>query len=293
MRLGLIGVGAMGRPMGLRLLGAGHALAVFARRASAAMPLVEAGARLCASPAEVAGESDIVFTIVTADADVSEIVVGRQGIAAGAAPGLIVVDMSTVAPGTARSIAARLAEAGVEMLDAPVSGGAAAAADGTLAMMVGGEAAVLDRARPVLEVLASRIVHVGPNGAGQVAKACNQMIMVAAIEACAEALALAAVSGVDAAQVRSALQGGSAGSRVLDVMGRRMVDGDYAGGVEARLHHKDFAIVMAEAARLGAPLPLAGQVAQRLNTVMARGWGSLDTACLLRLFSRVDGGPMS
>jgi 2-hydroxy-3-oxopropionate reductase len=290
MRLGLIGLGAMGRPMGLRLLGAGHTLAVFARRAEAAEALVAAGASLRGSPAEVAAASEIVFTIVTADADVTEVARGERGIVAGAAPGTVVVDMSTVAPGTARSIAARLAEGGIDFLDAPVSGGVPAARDGTLAIMVGGELAVLERIRPVLEVLGSRIVHVGPNGAGQVAKACNQMIMVAAIEACAEALAFAAASGVDPARVRTALQGGSAGSRVLDVMGERMVKGDYADGVEARLHHKDFGILMAEAVRLGVPLPIAGQVAQRLNAVMGQGWGKRDTACLLRLNALAGGG---
>jgi 2-hydroxy-3-oxopropionate reductase len=289
MRLGLIGLGAMGRPMGLRLLGAGHHLSVFARQPSAAQPLLEAGAIVRDSPADVARASEIVLTIVTADADVSEIALGQRGIIAGAAPGTVLVDMSTVAPATARSVAARLAEGGIDMLDAPVSGGAAAARDGTLAIMVGGEAEVLPRVRPVLEGLGSRIVHVGPNGAGQVAKACNQMIMVAAIEACAEAFALAAASGVDPAQVRTALQGGSAGSRVLDVMGGRMVQGDYADGVEARLHHKDFGILMAEATRLGVPLPLSAQVGQRLNAVMGQGWGQLDTACLLQLFSLVDG----
>jgi 2-hydroxy-3-oxopropionate reductase len=293
MRLGLIGLGAMGRPMGLRLLGAGHHLSVFARQPSAAQPLLEAGAAVCDSPAEVARASEIVVTVVTADADVREIALGQRGIIAGAAPGTVLVDMSTVAPGTARSIAARLAEQGIEMLDAPVSGGAPGARDGTLAIMVGGEAAALARVQPVLQVLGSRIVHVGPHGAGQVAKACNQMIMVAAIEACAEALALAAASGVDPARVRTALQGGAAGSRVLEVMGKRMVEGDYSDGVEARLHHKDFGILMAEAARLGVSLPLAAQVGQRLNAIVGRGWGKLDTACLLRLLAPAEGGAIA
>lgn len=293
MKLGFIGLGAMGRPMALRLLRAGHELSAYARRPAAAEPLVAAGARLCARAADVAAASEIVFTIVTADADVTEVVLGERGVIAGAAPGTVVVDMSTVAPGTARTIAARLAERGISVLDAPVSGGVPAAQEGTLAIMLGGEAEVLARVLPVLEVLGKRIVHVGPSGAGQVAKACNQMIMVAAIEACAEAMALATASGVEPARVLTALQGGAAGSRVMDVMGRRMLEGDYAEGVEARLHHKDFGILMAEAARLGVHLPIAGQVAQRLNAVMGRGWGKLDTACLLRLLEAPVGDPCS
>jgi 2-hydroxy-3-oxopropionate reductase len=149
--------------------------------------------------------------------------------------------------------------------------------------MAGGEAAVLERVRPLLDCLGKRIVHVGPNGAGQVAKACNQMIMVAAIQAAAEAMRLAAAAGVDCAKVKQALAGGSAASRVLDVMGERMVRRDFAAGIEARLHHKDFGLVL-EAARLsGVPVPLAAVVGQQLNALMAQGWGRDDTASLLRV----------
>ena len=149
--------------------------------------------------------------------------------------------------------------------------------------MAGGDAAVLERVRPLLECLGKRIVHIGPNGAGQVAKACNQMIMVAAIQATAEAMRLASASGVDRALVKAALAGGSAGSRVLEVMGERMVKSDYAAGIEARLHHKDFGLVLESARRVGVPTPLAAAVGQQLNALMAQGWGRDDTASLLRV----------
>jgi 2-hydroxy-3-oxopropionate reductase len=283
MRLGFIGLGAMGRPMALHLLRAGHQLAVWARRREAVEPLCAAGAASCASAASVARRAEVVFTNLTAGADVEQVVCGSDGLQEGFAAGSILVDMSTIAPAMARSLAQRLARGGVEMLDAPVSGGEQGAIAATLAIMVGGKAAVLERVRPLFEVLGRTIVHVGDRGAGQVAKACNQMLMVAAIQAVAEALHLSRAAGADPARVRQALAGGSAGSRVLEVMGGRMVDRDFAAGVEARLHHKDYAVVLAEAHRLGLPMPVSAQVCQQLNALMAMGWGRLDTAALLRV----------
>ncbi|EXI92514.1 MAG: 2-hydroxy-3-oxopropionate reductase [Candidatus Accumulibacter sp. BA-94] len=191
--------------------------------------------------------------------------------------------MSTIAPQTARSIARRLTARGVDMLDAPVSGGGQGAAAASLSIMVGGKAAVLERVRPLFELLGSTIVHVGDHGAGQVAKACNQMLMVATIQAVAEALHLSRAAGVDPGRVCAALAGGSAGSRVLQLMGGRMVARDFTAGVEARLHHKDYAVLIAEAHRLGLPLPVSAQVCQQLNALMAMGWGRCDTASLLRV----------
>ncbi|GMU49869.1 MAG: 2-hydroxy-3-oxopropionate reductase [Candidatus Desulfobacillus denitrificans] len=286
MKLGFIGLGVMGRPMALHLLEAGHELSVYARRAEAAQPLVDAGAKACASPAEVAAASEVVLTMVTAGADVEQVALGEDGIVHGAKPGTVLVDMGTIPPGTARRIAARLAERGIETIDAPVSGGEAGARNATLAIMAGGKAEVLARVRPLLERLGKTIVHIGPSGAGQVAKACNQMIMVACIEAVAEALLLARQSGADPEKVRQALAGGSAGSCVLDVFGARMTAHDFKAGVEARLHHKDFGILMNEAATLGAPLPIAAQVWQQLNALMAQGWGREDTSALLRVLER-------
>ena len=273
----------MGRPMAENLLRAGHQVAVFARRAEARRPLVELGARECLSPADAARGAEVMFCVVTGNADVAEVALGPDGIAQGAAPGTVFVDMSTIAPAVARRIGDRLGEKGIAMLDAPVSGGAVGARAATLAIMVGGEAEVLERVRPLFGILGRTVVHVGPRGAGQVAKACNQMIMVAAIEACAEAARLAAASGVEFARVREAMLGGSAGSRVLEVFGDRMARRDFTAGVEARLHHKDFAILHGEASASGLPLPVAAAVWQQLNALMARGWGADDTSALVRV----------
>jgi 2-hydroxy-3-oxopropionate reductase len=284
MDVGFVGLGAMGVPMVRRLLTAGHAVHVWARRREAAVDVVAAGARFCGTPAAVAQAAQVTITIVTRDADVEAVVLGPQGLAEGMRPGHLHIDMSTVAPGTARRIAQALSVRGAAMLDAPVSGGPAGASAGTLAIMAGGALQDLERARPLFEALGQRIVHVGPQGAGQVAKACNQMVMVAAIEGVAEAMALATASGLELAKVRQALLGGSAGSRVLEVFGQRMVDGDYANGVESRLHHKDFAIVLAEAHAMNLGLPLAALVWERLNALQAQGGARRDTASLLTLY---------
>ncbi len=280
MKIGFIGLGVMGRPMALHLQRAGHELFVWARRPESAAGLPAA---LCATPAELGRCCEVVFTIITSSADVEGVALGKDGLIEGMAPGSVLIDCSTIAPDVARQVAVRLADKGIRMLDAPVSGGAQGAIDATLAIMAGGDADVLERVRPLLDCLGKRIVHVGPNGAGQVAKACNQMIMVAAIQATAEAMRLAAASGVDCGKVRQALAGGSAASRVLDVMGERMVRRDFAAGIEARLHHKDFGLVLAAARQSGVPVPLAAVVDQQLNALMAQGWGRDDTASLLRV----------
>ncbi len=289
MRLGFIGLGAMGQPMARQLLSAGHQLALWARRPDSLRPLLDQGARAYPSPSELARNAEVVFTMVTASDDVAALALGPDGLIHGAAPGSIHVDMSTIAPQVARRIAGRLAEKDIAMLDAPVSGGVAAAEKATLAIMVGGAAATLERVRPLLETLGKTIVHVGGHGAGQVAKACNQMVMVAAIEACAEAMRLAAASGVDPERVRTAMLGGAAGSVVLEVFGGRMAARDFQAGVEARLHHKDFAIMMQEAYRLGCPLPVAGQVWQQLNALMGHGWGGQDSVSLLKVLEVANG----
>lgn len=280
MKVGFIGLGAMGRPMALHLQRAGHELFVWARRPQSAAGLP---ATRCATPAELGRHCDVVFTVVTSSADVESIALGADGLCEGMAAGTVLVDCSTIAPESARHIASELTKRGIDMLDAPVSGGEQGAINATLAIMAGGEAAVLERVRPLLECLGQRIVHIGPNGAGQVAKACNQMIMVAAIEAAAEAMHLAAASGVDGAKVRQALSGGSAASRVLEVMGERMVKRDFSAGIEARLHHKDYGLVLEAARKSGVPMVLTATVGQQLNALMALGFGRDDTASLLRV----------
>ena len=280
MKVGFIGLGVMGRPMALHLHHAGHELFVWARRPET---IGDLPATVCATPAALGQQCAVVFTVVTSSADVENIALGNNGLIEGMAPGSVLVDCSTIAPETARQIAAKLAEANIAMLDAPVSGGVQGAIDGSLAIMAGGSAETLEEVRPLLECLGQRIVHIGPNGAGQVAKACNQMIMVAAIEATAEAMRLAAASGVDCAKVKQALSGGSAASRVLDVMGERMVQRNFSAGIEARLHHKDYGIVIEAARKSGAFMPLTVTVAQQLNALMAQGMERDDTASLLRV----------
>ena len=289
MKIGFVGFGTMGAPMAGHLLRAGHELTVWSRRAASAVPqgdtaphnlLLAQGAKWGASPAAVAAASEIVCTNVTGNADV-------EGLAAqfleGLAPGAIHIDFSTIAPSVARRVAAMYQARGVDFVDAPVSGGSAGAQNASLAIMWGGKSALAPRLQPLFSVLGKTIVHVGEVGAGQVAKACNQMIMVAAIEACAEAARLATAAGVDFAKVRTAMLGGSAGSRVLDVFGGRMAARDFTAGVEARLHHKDYALLMDEATKIGAPLPVSAAVWQQLNAVMGQGWGTADTSSLLRV----------
>ena len=278
----------MGRPMAGHLIAAGHEVAVWARRPESTAPLAEAGACVHATPAELARHCEVVISVVTASADVEHLALGSDGLIDGLAEGAIHVDMSTIAPETARKVAARYAEKGIGWLDAPVSGGEVGARDATLAIMAGGDAAVLERVRPLFACLGKTVVHIGPAGAGQVVKACNQMIMVNAIQACAEAMRLAGAHGVDLHKVREALMGGSAASRVLDVMGGRMARRDFAAGIQSRLHHKDFAILMEEARQLGAPLPVAAQTWQQLNALMAMGGGRDDTASLLRVLEPVQ-----
>jgi len=289
MEVGFVGLGVMGRPMAGHLQRAGHRLHLWARRPDSLAPFAGSGAVVHDSPAALAAATDVAFSVVTASADVERLALGPDGFVEGAGAGWVHVDMSTIAPAAARRVAAAYQARGAAMLDAPVSGGAQGAEDATLAIMVGGRAEVLERVRPLLACLGRTIVHIGDNGAGQVAKACNQMIMVAAIEACAEAMHLANAHGVDLAAVRAALMGGSAASRVLEVMGDRMVRRDFAPGIESRLHHKDFGILMDEAVRLGAPLPIAAQVWQQLNALMAIGGGRDDTSSLLRVLERAAG----
>lgn len=286
MNLGFIGLGTMGAPMAGHLLRAGHRLAVWSRRAASAEALLAAGATWCDSPAAVAAASEIVCTNVTSSPDVEDL---ATRLAPGFAGGGIHVDFSTIAPTTARRIAAMHSRCGVDFVDAPVSGGGTGARNASLAIMWGGKSALAERLQPLFGALGKTVVHVGEAGAGQVAKACNQMVMVAAIEACAEAARLAAGAGVDFAKVREAMLGGSAGSRVLDVFGGRMAIRDFAAGVEARLHHKDYALLMDEATRLGAPLPVAAAVWQQLNALMGQGLGRTDTSSLLRVLEAGDG----
>lgn len=238
--IAFIGLGSMGRPMVEHLMAAGHALRLFARRAEAMQPFVDRGASACASPAEAARGAQFVITNVTSTDDVEHVLLGPGGAAETAARGTIVIDHSTISALATRRIAEQLADKGIEMLDCPVSGGARGAQAATLSIMVGGSAAALEQARPLLERLGKTITHIGGHGAGQVAKACNQIVQVVNIQGIAEAMLFARANGVDCHRMLEAISAGFAGSKMLDMMGPKMAGRDFAAGIEARLHHKDY-----------------------------------------------------
>jgi len=281
--VGFIGLGVMGRPMALNLIKGGYRLRVYGRRKEAMAPLVEAGAVACGSPEEAARECDVIFTMVTTTRDVQEVVLGERGVIAGARPGAIVIDMGTISPTATRAIAARLAEAGIEALDAPVSGGGIGAISGTLSIMVGGKPEIFERVRPLFACMGKKIVHVGPNGAGQVAKACNQVVMLATLQGLAEAFTFARKTGLDSQRVYESLSGGAAQCRILEVLGKRMVERNYAPGIEARLHYKDIQIVLDEAHTLGMALPGTALVTQMFNALIGRGGGNEDSSQLVEV----------
>jgi 2-hydroxy-3-oxopropionate reductase len=286
--VGFIGPGIMGRPMALNLMKAGNALRVHGRRAESMKPLVDAGATACPSPREVAAQSDVVFIIVSDTPDVEQVILGENGVIHGARKGSIVVDMSTISPNATREMAKALAERGVDMLDAPVSGGDVGAINGTLSIMVGGKPAVFERVLPLFQAMGKNIVHVGDNGAGQVCKACNQIVVAVTIEAVSEAITFARKNGVDAAKVRAALMGGFAGSKILEVHGQRMLDNVFKPGFKVKLHQKDMRIVMEDAGKLGLGLPGAALVTQHLNALMGAGDGELDSAAIIKAVERMS-----
>lgn len=283
MNIGFIGLGAMGRPMALHLLGRGHALGVYARRPPAAVPLIRAGAVSYPTPAALGEASDVVITMVTATADVEEILFGQGGAATGARPGTVFIDMSTISPAAAVRIGRLLGERGLAFADAPVSGGPMGAENAALTIMVGADAAVLERVRPVLECLGKLIVHVGGVGAGQITKACNQLVLLITAEAVAEGLALASRSGLNPKLVREALLGGLASSRVLDVFGGRMVTRQFDAGIPVRLYDKDLHIVFDTAGATGQRLPAFEVVRSNLERLMTRGDSEKDLSVLLEV----------
>lgn len=283
MRVGFVGLGIMGKPMARNLLRAGYPVTVHNRSRPPVDELVAEGAADGGSPRGVAEQSEVVITMLPDTPDVEQVTFGRQGLVEGLRPGSVLVDMSTISPVATRAIAARLRERGVEMLDAPVSGGQRGAEEGTLSIMVGGDPQTFERVRPLFQVLGKSVVHVGPVGAGQVCKACNQVVVALTLQAVAEALVLAERNGVDPARVRQALLGGFAGSRILEVHGQRMLEGNYQPGFRARLHHKDLRIALETGRSAGVPMLGTALVHELLGAVVARGWGDLDHSALVRL----------
>lgn len=288
-RVGFIGLGIMGKPMAQNLMGAGFPLTVHSRSPGPVEDLVAAGAARAGSPSEVARASDVVVTMLPDTSDVEQVLLGEGGVAEGAVAGGLAIDMSTIAPGATRRIAQTLALRRVDMLDAPVSGGERGAIEATLSIMVGGSEEAFARAKPLFEAMGSSVVHMGPSGAGQIAKACNQLVVGATIEAVAEALVLAERAGVDPERVRSALMGGFAGSRILDVHGRRMLDRAFEPGFRARLLRKDARIVLEAAREAHVSIPSFEVVASQLERLVERGRGDLDHSALFTLVEEASG----
>jgi len=288
-KLGFIGLGAMGRPMALNLMKAGYAMTVYARRAQVLEPLVAAGARTAANPAEVARAADVVFSLVTASADSEAVALGAEGLIEGARDGSVVIDMATISPLATRRIAQALAARGIEHIDAPVSGGPAGAQNATLSIMAGGKPQVFEQVKPLFACLGKTILHMGDHGAGQITKACNQLALTVTAQAAAEALSLARSCGLDPARVHEALMGGVAASRVLELFGKRMVDRDVGSGIDARLYHKDLGIVLELAQEAGLPLPAGAVVKQQINALMGAGEGTADFSVLIRALERAAG----
>jgi 2-hydroxy-3-oxopropionate reductase len=279
--IGLIGLGIMGRPMGRNLLKAGYALTVHDVDRRAVDELVAEGATGGISPREVAAGTDVLITMLPDSPQVSEVYAGAGGAFEALRPGWLAIDMSSIAPATARELAARAAAAGAEMLDAPVSGGDKGAIAGTLSIMVGGSEAAFDRALPILQAMGKTIVHVGPAGAGQVVKVCNQVVVAVVIEAVSEALVLGAKSGVDPARIADVLQGGLAQTKVLELRRENMLSGRFDPGFRIRLHLKDLKNALDLARQTGVALPATAEVEQLMQAARIAGREDYDHSGLL------------
>jgi 2-hydroxy-3-oxopropionate reductase len=286
-RIGFIGLGLMGQPMARNLLTAGFDLLVHTRTAARARQLLEAGASEAASPAEVAAESDVVITMLPDSPDVADVVQGERGVLAGALPGTTWIDMSTISPNVARELAREAGRREVASLDAPVSGGPPGAAAGTLSIMVGGTEEDFDRCLPVFRRLGKNMVYMGGSGAGQVTKACNQIMVAGTLTAVAEALVVGRKAGVDPGAIRRALLGGYAGSRMLEVYGQRMIERDFEPGFFVRLLRKDVHLAIEMAREMAASTPVAALVAQLLDGLVAEGDGELDAAAVVKFYERL------
>ena len=289
--IGFIGLGLMGKPMALNLLKTGFAVVVHSRSRGPVDELVAAGATAANSPAEVARAASKFVTMLPDGPDVSLVLEGATGIFSAMQPGTVILDSSTIAPATAKRLAAATAERGGQFLDGPVSGGEIGAIAGTLAFMIGGEAAAVEAMRPVIEAMGSpdKLVHVGDSGAGQVCKACNQIVLGGTMAVVAEAIALSRKAGVDPMKVRAALMGGFAQSRVLDVHGERMITGNWKPGFKARFFKKDLGIAMNTLAENGVPAYSSAVVQQLVQAQITAGEGEEDYSGLAKAIFKLAG----
>jgi 2-hydroxy-3-oxopropionate reductase len=282
-KIGFIGLGIMGRPMAHNLISAGHELVVNSRHRSAGEELTDRGAQWADAPNAVAEQADTIITMLPDSPQVREVLDGDNGILRTAREGTLVVDMSTISPVVTVQLADAARQKGVGLVDAPVSGGDVGAKQGTLSIMAGGTAEDFARAQPLFEPLGKTIVHVGDVGAGQVVKACNQIVVALTIEAVSEALVLGSKAGVDPAKILDVLSGGLAANRVMEVRRDNFLKHDFTPGFRIDLHHKDLGIALAAAREYGVPLPVTAIVDQMLQALRVAGHGSEDHSALLRV----------
>jgi len=280
--IGFIGLGIMGKPMARNLIKAGYQLVVHNRSRAAVDELSKEGAQAASSSKDVAARSEIVITMLPDSPDAELVYDGENGIFAGAKPGMLLIDMSSISPVVARKLAEEAQEQDLDMIDAPVSGGEAGAISATLSIMIGGKSPAVERAMPIFQALGKNIVHVGEAGAGQVTKAANQMVVGTTIAIVSEALVLAAKAGVDPAKVRQALLGGFAQSKILEAHGQKMLERNFKPGFRIRLHEKDMKIALATGSEYGVPLMVTSQVAQMMTAMKSMDNGDLDHSGLVK-----------
>lgn len=288
-KIGFIGLGIMGQGMSRNLLKAGYDVCVWNRTAVRMEPLVETGAAAGTSPADVAARSDLIITCVSDTPDVEAVILGENGVIHGAKAGALVIDCSTISPQATAVIAQKLAEKGVHMLDAPISGGSEGAANGTLSIMVGGEAAQFDRALPVLQAMGKTITHVGGTAAGQKVKLVNQILVVVTMQAVSEALLFAQAGGLDLEKTLTAVSGGAAGSWMLSNRGPQVAARDWRPGFTIDLQQKDLRLVLEAADQLGVPLPGTGLVFQFYRTLQKQGLGAEGNHALAKALENLAG----
>ncbi|MDB9529214.1 NAD(P)-dependent oxidoreductase [Oscillatoria sp. CS-180] len=289
MKVAFIGMGTMGVPMALNLLKAGHTVIVHNRTRDREIPVAEAGAQRAETPQLAAADAEITITCVSDTPDVEAVILGEHGVIHGAQPGSVVVDMSTISPVSTQQLATALADKDIHMIDAPVSGGSEGAQNGTLSIMVGGEAATVDKVRPVLEAMGTTITHVGAIGAGQMTKAINQIIVAGTYWAVAEGMALGIKANLDMEQVVQAVGGGAAGSWGLTNRSGNMIANDYPLGFRVRLHRKDLNIALSAARELGVTLPVTAYVEQVETGLIGQGYGDEDISAIARSIRQQSG----
>lgn len=287
MKIGFIGLGIMGKPMAKNLIKAGYDLVVYDINKEPMEELKAAGAETAASILELAKQSDVIITMLPNSPQVEEVVLGEGGVIEGAKPGSVVIDMSSIAPLSSRKIFKELEKKGIDMLDAPVSGGEPKAIDGTLAVMVGGKKEVFDKYYDIMKAMAASVVYVGESGAGNIAKLCNQIVVAINIAAVSEALILAKKAGVSPELVYQAIRGGLAGSTVMDAKAPMIMDRNFKPGFRIDLHIKDLNNVLDTSHSVGAPLPLTAQVMEIMQAIKLDGCGVEDHASIAKFYEKL------